>query len=65
MAVKQLGSRILQFHNVGCLRTASAFNDIKLNLLSFSKGFKTLFLNNGKMYEYIATVFPLDEAKAL
>ena len=39
--------------------------DIKGNLIAVFKGFEALSIDPGMMYEYIGTIFLLDEAIAL
>src|SRR5699024_6472155 len=49
---------------VSRLWTTVAFNDFKLNVLTFFKRFETFSLDSREMNEYYVAVFTLDESKS-
>ncbi|GAF25997.1 shikimate 5-dehydrogenase [Moorella thermoacetica Y72] len=55
----------LAFYYIGCLGTTRSFHDVKLDLLSLSQGFETLFLDGGEVDEHVLAVFPFNKAVPL
>lgn len=53
---------LVQANNVGGLGSAFTLYDIELNRFAFFEGFESIGLDRGVVYEYIATVFALDES---
>jgi hypothetical protein len=54
----------LQFNYVSSLWTTCAFDDVEFYSLAFFQRFEAFSLDCGEVYEYVATLFRLDESIA-
>jgi hypothetical protein len=54
---------VLEANYVSSLGTAVAFNDVKADFVALVEGFETCGLDGGKVYEYVFSIFALNETE--